>query len=264
LAERVGLPAIVKPADGNASRGVRRIASGAELAAAFAAAYERARCGTVLLETYLEGEEYNVDGLVFEGKYLLGGITAKDRSDPPNRFDWGIYMPPLIPQEQQAGLMKCVADALAAIGFTNGTTHAEVILTPEGPRIVEIAGRPGGGRIPTDLIPLSYGWDYMADALRIALGQRPQGSRRFERGTAVYWFPAPEGTVQAIEGIDAAREMDHVVDLVVAARLGDVVAEAVDCAARDKLGYVMTAADTAEKAIAAAQSARDACRIVTA
>lgn len=258
-----GLPAIVKPADGNASRGVRRIDAPEGLPPAFEAAQERARCGTVLIESYLDGEEYNVDGLVFEGRYLLGGITAKDRSAPPNRFDWGIYMPPLIPKDQQAILEQCVADALAAVGFRNGTTHAEVMLTPEGPRIVEVAGRPGGGRIPTDLIPLTYGWDYMADALRIALGKAPEGSHRFERGTAVYWFPALAGTVHAVEGAEAARTMPHVADLAVAAKPGDVVAEAVDCAERDKLGYVLTAADTVEEAIAAAQAARDAVRIVT-
>ena len=139
----------------------------------------------------------------------------------------------------------------------------EVIVTPDGPRIVEMAGRPGGGRIPTDLIPLTYGMDFVLDSLRLTLGCRPQEHKTCERGTAVYWIPAEPGVVRAVEGIDEALALPGVQDIVLNIEPGDVVEPVIDCVTRDKLGYVLADGDTVHDAIATAKRARDLCRIVT-
>jgi len=263
-ADDIGLPIIVKPADGNASRGVTRVDRMDQLPSAFDAAQARARCKTVLLESFMEGEEFNVDGLVYNGTYTLGGITAKERSLPPNRFDLGIYMPPRESPAYLQSIADCVRDALAALEFTNGTTHAEVIMSVDGPRIVEIAGRPGGGRIATDLIHLVYGLDYMADSLRIALGEAPHGARRFEKAAALYWVSSSPGTVRAIHGIDAAKALPGVRDVVMTAKVGDTLEPIVDCVTRDHVGYVLTVDDSVDQAVAAAKEACALCRIETA
>ncbi len=259
----IGLPVIIKPADGNASRGVRRIDRIEELPSAFECALARARGGIVLVEAFMEGEEFNVDGLVFDGEYVLGGLTAKELSPGANRFDLGIHMPPPAPSEVIEEVVGTVVAALRAIGFDSGTTHGEVMVTEAGPRIVEIAGRPGGGRIPTDLIPLTYGMDFMADSIRVALGEPPIEVRRFERGAALYWIPAEPGTVSAIEGVEEARGVPGTQEVVVAVRPGDVVEPVIDCVTRDRIGYVMTAGDTVEQAVASAKQARDFCRVIT-
>jgi biotin carboxylase len=261
--ETIGFPVIVKPSDGNASRGVARVETVGEIRAAVKIALSASRTASALIEAYLDGEEFNVDGLVFQGEYRLGGITGKERSAPPHRFDLGIFMPPHENIATQTAITDHVALALRAIGFHAGTTHAEVIVTKAGPRIVEIAGRPGGGRIPTDLIPLTYGMDYMADALRIALGEPPQELRIGERGTAVYWIPAPPGVVESVEGADGARTMEGVRDVVVIAKRGDRIDPIVDCATRDKVGYVMTQADSAGDAVRLAKAACARIRVRT-
>jgi biotin carboxylase len=263
-ARELGLPVIVKPADANASKGVTRVDSSGGVVAAFERARERTYgSDTVLIEAFMDGEEFNVDGLVYEGKYILGGMTAKERSAPPNRFDLGIFMPPLEPLKVLQPVQDTVAAALDTIGFRNGTTHVEVIVTPDGPRIVEMAGRPGGGRIPTDLIPLTYGMDLVSDSLRIALGQPPREQRTCERGAAVYWIPAEPGVVRAIEGVDEALAVAGVREIVLAVKPGDTVEPVIDCVTRDRLGYVLADGDTVQAAIAAAKRARDLCRIVT-
>jgi biotin carboxylase len=259
----IGLPVIIKPADGNASKGVRRVGRIGEIVRAFEPALAQSRIGTVLIEAFMEGEEFNVDGLVFDGEYTLGGLTAKDLSPSPNRFDLGIYMPPLACRETMEEVVNTVVMALNAIGFDSGVTHAEVMVTEAGPRIVEMAGRPGGGRIPTDLIPLTYGMDFMADSIRIVMGEPPTEVKRFERGAALYWIPAEPGTVSAIEGIEEARAVSGVREVVIDLRPGDVVEPIVDCVSRDRIGYVMTTGDTAELAVAAAKQARDLCNVVT-
>ncbi|MBN2307730.1 MAG: ATP-grasp domain-containing protein [Candidatus Hydrogenedentes bacterium] len=262
-ARELGCPVIVKPADGNASKGVRRVDEIEEIPLAFQQAVRRSRIETVLIEEFMEGEEYNVDGLVFDGEYRLGGITGKERCAPPHRFDLGIYMPPLVDGAVQEAIAAATGEALAAIGFERGTSHVEVIVSPAGPRIVEMAGRPGGGRIPSDLIPLVYGVDYVADSLRVAMGEAPVETPAGVRGAALYWVPSRSGVVTAIEGVEAARRLDGVEDLVMAVSIGDTVGHIVDCATRDAIGYALTSGDTVEEAIATAKRACELCRVVT-
>lgn len=262
-AAELGLPVIVKPADGNASKGVRAVDHPADIALAFASAAKRAASGRVLIEEFVEGPEFNVDGLVHQGRFILGGITGKVVSPLPHRFDTGIYMPTGLGEAAESEIAAAVAQALEAVGYTTGAAHVEIILSPKGPRIVEMAARPGGGRIPSDLIPLTYGVDYVADSLRIALGEAPVESRRYTKGAALYWTPTHSGVVTAVEGVEAARATPGVCDVVVHAKPGDVMTHTVDCATRDKVGYVLAAGETLGEAVAACTEARDRIRIVT-
>lgn len=262
-ARDIGLPVVVKPADANASKGVQRVDYIEDVSLAFAMARKHSRSGTVLVEAFMAGEELNVDGLVFEGRYILGGMTGKALSPPPYRYDVGIFMPPPLEPSVRDAVVNMVAEGLRALGFENGTSHVEVMLTEDGPRIVEVAGRAGGGRIPTDLIPRVYGIDYMADSLRIALGEAPREVPKHERGCAVYWVGARSGVVRRIEGVDRARSMPGVEDVVMSVKPGDVLGHVVDCVTRDRIGYVMAGGASAEEAIANAVAARDAIRVVT-
>lgn len=260
----IGFPLIIKPVDANSSKGVQRLESLDELHEAFDHAMKHSRADTVLLEEFMEGEEYCVDGLVNQGQYISGGITGKERSELPHRFDTGIYMPPRLNQAELDIIETCAYNALKSIGFAHGTFHIEIIVTEEGPRIVEIAGRPGGGRIPTDLIPLAYGMDFMADSLRITLGEDPISTRHHERGAALFWLSAQPGTVTAISGVDEARALPGVQELVLNTHPSDIIVPTVDCVARDAIGYVLCDGDSHDQAIQHAKAACATCTIHTA
>ncbi|MFN8183755.1 MAG: cyanophycin synthetase [Candidatus Nanopelagicales bacterium] len=61
LAERVGYPVVVKPADGNHGRGVQLdLRSDDEVREAFPAAKEQARNGRVIVESFYSGKDYRV------------------------------------------------------------------------------------------------------------------------------------------------------------------------------------------------------------
>lgn len=260
----IGFPLIIKPADANSSKGVQVLNSLDDLQKAYDSAFPHSPSETVLLEEFMEGEEYCVDGLVYQGQYILGGITGKERAPLPHRFDTGIHMPPRLSSAEYDTIDTCAFEALQAIGFANGTFHLEIIVTADGPRIVEIAGRPGGGRIPTDLIPLAYGMDFMADSLRIALGEDAESAPQYERAVALYWLKAEPGIVTEISGVDEARALSGVKELVLHPQVGDTIAPIVDCVTRDAIGYVLCEADTAEEAIGIAVAACETCTIHTA
>ena len=261
-AQMIGFPVIVKPVDGNASRGVRRVESLEDLDEAFGLASQVSNKGDVLIESYLEGEEYNVDGLVFNGRYIPGAVTGKIRSPLPYRYDEAIFTPGADP-ELEDRIFSTVASALQCIGFSLGTTHIEVIVTPKNVYIVEMAGRPGGGRIPSDLIPLAYGMDYLADSLRIAAGKQPTSKRLFRKGSVLLWLKAKPGIVREIRGVEQAAAVPGVHDIWLQTSEGKTIPRVVDCATRDKIGYVIAAGNTVDEAFSAAHRAAEKIEIIT-
>lgn len=263
-AESIGLPVIIKPSDANSSKGVQQITQLDELHDAFPAAVKYSFTDSALIEEYLDGEEFCVDGLMHQGTYIPGGITGKEMSPLPYRFDKGIFMPPNNSRGECDAIEECACQALKAVGFENGTFHLEVIVTADGPRIVEMAGRPGGGRIPTDLIPTAYGHDFMADSIRIALGEAPESRRQHERGVALFWIEAQPGSVQEVIGRDEALALDGVREVVIQTKVGAELKPIIDCVTRDAVGYVYTTGATADEAIANAVRARSVCKVITA
>lgn len=261
--EYLGFPCIIKPSDANSSKGVQQLNSYGELDEALALAIQYSFSNSALLEEYMPGEEFCVDGLIHDGRYIPGGITGKEVSPLPHRFDKGIFMPPQKSPAECEIIETCAREALEAIGYTNGTFHLEIIVSPDGPRIVEIAGRPGGGRIPTDLIPMAYGMDFMGDSIRIALGEAPISERRFERGVALYWFESQPGRIQDISNLRDAESSRGVKEIVFQAQVGDTLKPIIDCVTRDSVGYVLTEGNTSEEAVENVNRARSICKVIT-
>jgi len=79
--------------------------------------------------------------------------------------------PATLNSELQAEVVALAAQALAALGFEHGCAHTEVKLTAEGPRVIEVNGRIGGG-VP-DMLRLASGVDMMTLAMKAAIGVEP-------------------------------------------------------------------------------------------
>ena len=79
----LGAPVVVKPVDGSAQRGVTEVRSRGELAPAFDRALAASRTGAVVLEQYLDGDEYTVNGFLLEGEYFPMSVTRRLLHPPP-------------------------------------------------------------------------------------------------------------------------------------------------------------------------------------
>lgn len=65
--------------------------------------------------------------------------------------------------------------ALDALQITDGASHGEFKITPDGEvRIIEIGSRMGGDCIGSDLVPLSTGYDFMEMVIDVACGKEPR------------------------------------------------------------------------------------------
>ncbi len=139
---------IVKPADYAGSSGVSLVTQLSELRPAAEAAIRKSPTGTAILEQRLYGPEYSIESISMSGHHSTVAITKKFTSSPPYFVEMGHLVPADIDDALQTAIVDEVHKALDVFGMITGASHAEVIVTENGPVVVEIAGRLGGDLIP--------------------------------------------------------------------------------------------------------------------
>jgi hypothetical protein len=163
--------------------------------------------GHALLEQMVIGSEHSISGLVANGKVTLNAIVDKkfDRTIP---IQYENVTPSLLSPDRQTSLCDMVRAGVAATGINWCGFHADVMVTQDGPKILEIGGRLGGGFVNSHLIPYSIaGFSPYRTLLDIARGIVPEnfkdriGSATIRAGQRVV-MPAGIGTVVRTDGFE--------------------------------------------------------------
>jgi hypothetical protein len=237
----VTYPCVLKPLSLSASQGVVRANSREEFMAAAARikrllksaeiqATREANLNEILVEGYIPGKEVAVEGLLTEGKLRV--LAIFDKPDPLEGpyFEETIYVTPSrLPQGIQGEIESCAAAAARAIGLSHGPIHTEFRINDEGVWPLEVAPRPIGGlcaralRFAPDATTEPIGLEELL--LRHALNLPSADWPRESSASGVMMIPVPKsGTLENIEGEEAARAVEGVRLLEITARLHDYIA----------------------------------------
>lgn len=198
-------PLITKPTDSAGGRGVNLVQSNMDLAPALAAASAAGTSGDVLVEEYLTGPEVSVEVIVADGIPHILQVTDKLTSGAPNFFEIGHCQPTSLCQEQREAISNLASAAVLAVGLRNSAAHVEIMLTPEGPKMVELGARLGGDWITSYLIDNSTeGIDMIECMVKLALGEKIDSFDYHDSGdfVATKFLPAREGTLLELNGLD--------------------------------------------------------------
>ncbi|MEO7261048.1 MAG: ATP-grasp domain-containing protein, partial [Jatrophihabitantaceae bacterium] len=103
----------------------------------------------VLVQSYLDGVEYVVDMVSWQGRRYTCGVWEyrKRLVGVHNIYDYELLLP--AGDSRVPELIDYVDSALRALGIEYGPTHAEVVLTADGPALVEVGARTAGNLSPT-------------------------------------------------------------------------------------------------------------------
>ena len=244
------VPFIVKPVDNSGSRGVVKIANLTDRQSIFDAYnYSKAssRNGNIIIEEYMCGPEVSVETLSIDGTCYVIQITDKVTTGAPHFIEMGHSQPTKHSNETIKRIREVAIAANKAVGITIGPSHTELIVTTEGPKVVELGARLGGDCITTHLVPLSTGVNMVECCIRIALGEKPNINSKFNRGAAIRYFHQHAGIVNNIKGIERAKQVEGVKQITFAYRVGEEVTEIIDSSSR--IGFVISQADSADNAI---------------
>jgi biotin carboxylase len=205
---------IVKPLDGSGSAGVSVVADAAEAQAAYQRCVDSAHTGRsgaaeVLVEEYLSGPQVSVETLSEAGEHCVVAVTRKF-SDPVTLVELGHVVPAGLPAEVTDAVGRHTLRVLDALGVRHGVGHTELVLTADGPRVIETHLRLAGDEIPY-LVRDATGVDLVRCVVRQTLGERVISEVRRTlaadaRQVQAIWFGvAPcAGTLVRVEGADAS------------------------------------------------------------
>lgn len=253
---------IVKPADNSGSRGIyllKDVSNSADVDHAFSYSMSYTRNGVILVEEWMEGPEVSVESLSIDGNVHVVAITDKLTTGAPHFVEMGHSQPSRLPAAVQEQIRKVAAEAVRAIGIQNGPAHTEIIVTQEGPKVVELGARLGGDNITTHLTPLSTGIDMVKRCIEIALGEKPDVSSVESHGSAIRYFDSPAGALKRIQGLDEARALAGVKQISFVKEPGETIGRIQN--STDRIGFVIAQADTAEKAVDCCNQAMNAVKI---
>lgn len=193
-------PLIVKPRDNSGSRGVKLCRNKEELKEAMQEALQCSHLDTVLVEEYIEGQEYSIEGLHYEGKSEVIQFTEKTTTEFPYNVELAHKQPANLTEEQKNDIRELVSKIANCMHFENCPSHTELKINERGIFIIETSPRLGGDYITSTLVPLSTGINMEDQLLHIALGEKVDTQTgRVEKASGVCFFCLPEGVVKKID-----------------------------------------------------------------
>jgi biotin carboxylase len=244
---RAGKATIIKPVDNSGSRGVLLITDDSDMQHSYNYASKHSISGTVIIEDFMESPEVSVETLTVGGVTKVIAITDKLTTGAPYFVEIGHSVPSQLPISTKEAITRLAIKAIKALDIKSGPTHTEIIVTKDGPKIVEIGARLGGGYITTHLVPLATGVNLVENCIKIALGETPCINHWDKTlGSSIRYLTPRQGRVLSINGVERAKNMRGVVEMQLSFKVGDIISPITDCSKR--VGYVIAKADTPEEA----------------
>jgi biotin carboxylase len=248
---------------------VARVESDDELASSFEEARAHsagAGLPVVVVEAWLAGREYSVNGWIEQGR--LASYCVTERITVPGSRPLGVMIAEVYPSglsaSEEARVVEEARRGAAALGHTRGPCYSQVARGERGCVLFETAARLGGG-FDADVTKLASGVDLYDRVLGVALGDaalEEQGAVAEAHGGAVAKFlVARPGSVRAVWGLAEARAIDGVDDAEAFVPVGGRVLPLTDSAKR--AAYVLTHGSTRAAAVERADAALSCIHIET-
>ena len=260
--DELGFPCVVKAPDRQGQRGLSLVRDSSELAAAVEEAMASSRTRVCMIEELVDGPEVTVNAFSRAGLFYPLTVTDRLTADPPA---FGVALAHIWPPEHADGALGVAEAAAAALGIREGPTYTQVRIGPDGPRVIELAARLGGGH-DAELCHAALGVDLNGLALAAALGEEiaPETLAATPRvgGAVVRFLVAPQGELVEVTGVEEAGALEGVLDVRVyrapGFRFGPLRRGA------DRAGAVVAVGASREEALERSARAADLVRFETA
>ena len=241
---------ILKPSRNSGSRGIAKISSNIkmdEFARLFEISKNESRDKQVMLEQFIEGPEFSIEIIVWDGQVNVLTVTDKKTTEAPHFVELGHNQPSCFPAETVEKIKAAAVAGVKALGVNNCACHAEVKVQDGDPYIMEIGARMGGDFISTVLTPLSTGVDMIAAAVNCALGIEPDLTPKAEpQGVCIRYFCPKPGVLKSISNTEVL-DNSRVYEWEIYHKVGDIIPEVTSSLCRS--GHVIVTDETPQKAI---------------
>ena len=253
--------AILKPSRNSGSRGIAKVSKGSngvsevskeDFYKLYDIALEESRDNSVLIEQFIEGPEFSVEIIVWEGKVNVLTVTDKKTTEAPHFVELGHNQPSCFPEDTVALIKDAAVRGVKALGVDKCACHAEVKVQDGKAYLMEIGARMGGDFISTVLTRLSTGIDMVAAAIDCALNIEPDLTpKAAPQGVCIRYFCPKPGKLVSISNTEVLDD-PRVHEWEIYHQVGDEIPEVTSSLCRS--GHVIVTEETPQKAIAYAES----------
>ncbi|HXW80938.1 MAG TPA: ATP-grasp domain-containing protein [Acidimicrobiales bacterium] len=230
LCGELDFPLLFKPRDGMACRGISAVHDEEELRRLLRATERPAE---MLLEELMP--DCAPTGAPYAGRVTVESVESRGVTShyaiiglfsmvPPFRSSGGFF-PADVPPDEAQEILALATGAIKALGSGFGCYRTEVKLTPDGPKVIEVNGRPTG--LTPATVELAAGFDVMAMSMRIALGEHiVLEGQLVNQGVAYRYYGEPPMSAErvlTIEGLEKLQDLGGVTSVEVHKAAGDPV-----------------------------------------
>lgn len=246
--------AILKPSRNSGSRGIAKVSRNmdkGEFIRAYDEALSESRDHSVLIEQFIEGPEFSIEMIVWQGEIHVLTVTDKKTTGAPHFVELGHNQPSCFSATDVETLKAAAVAGVRALGVNNCACHAEAKLMNGKAYLMEVGARLGGDFISTELTHLSTGIDMVAAAIDVALGVEPDLSAKEEpMGVCIRYFCPKPGKLVSISNTEVLNN-PHVYLWEIYPKEGDVIPAVTSSLCRS--GHVIVIEKTPQKAIELAE-----------
>ena len=225
-ATTIGYPVVLKPRGLAASVGVIRVdteealVSGYQVASINPHPSFRAAGDGLLVEEYLDGPEISVECAVINGQITIVAITRKSVGLAPGFEELEHIVAPDAVLPNEADIVDVVRQAHQALNVSVGITHAELRLTSQGPRMIELGLRCAGDLIPY-VVDLAIGVNLYTVSAQLATGDVPELQPVRHMTAALHFlYPPYDARVRNLSIQPLASELSWIKQIAFAAHPG--------------------------------------------
>ena len=216
-------PLVIKPRDNSGSRGVIFCYSRKEAEQVLAESKSHTKSEFVVAEEVIEGAEYSIESLHYNGKSKIVQITEKIVTPLPYFIELGHIQPAVLSKrihQQIEGLVQKVAEVF---NFENCGTHNEVKIKDGKITLIEVSPRIGGDFISSILVEKSTGINMERALIQILLGCNPDFSELKIANSGIFFFHFKEGKVKSIGPIEPVMKKYGVIKHQFDLKVGSIV-----------------------------------------
>lgn len=256
--------AILKPTRNSGSRGISKVERGIDrqqFERQYHWALHESRDDGVLIEQFIDGPEFSVEAIIWQGKPHILAITDKKTTGAPFFVELGHNQPSVFPEEVQQKLREATIAGIKALGLKNCAVHSELKIQDGQAYLMEIGARMGGDFIATELVRLSTGIDMVAAAINVALGIPPVlETEGPQMGVCIRYFTPQPGRLTTIENTEML-DRPYVYAADIYPSVGDPIPMV--RSSLDRSGHVIVTAEKVQTAIERAEEITEKVHLVT-
>jgi len=201
-------PLVVKPSDSNSSKGIRKILRKDELDDAVTKAMQQSRSRKVIVEEYIDGEEYSVDVVIKDGKAAILMIS-KNIKIKQNTQSFTILQNIYLAEvdEKVEAAIKDVSEKIAqAFGLDNVPLLVQLLVKNNRISVIEFSSRIGGGS-KHHFIKRMSGFDILNYFIDVLTGKPTAVNvSKFPNYASMNYIYSQPGIFHGVDGIDELKQ----------------------------------------------------------